>query len=340
MRKSFCEIIQTNAETVKLVEAAAFVVCLDDGRPETESERCNQFFLGDPASRWSDKSLQFVVCENGVSALVGEHSMLDGISARQLHNFINKTIVGYKHDQPPVYSQHPIGLHQPVLDLQHEQEMSSSKLHDLVEELTCATNSVIESQIDRIRATFKATFKPIDFTRFRTSAFGSAFLRSHACPVKSGYQIVIQLACLIYYGYNPPSWETVTMARFNKGRVDWNQAVQPATTRFCAAARDESILPMERRRLFLEAAGVHANTIMKIARGHGFKAHLHCLLGTLRDEEPIPALFRDTQWEATEVPSVKKVKTDCLEGMMLQETAFLMPEPDCIFVHYEVEEDR
>lgn len=265
--------------------------------------------------------------------------MLDGVSARQLHNFVNEEILEHRFDESPVNNQPLFGLHQPALDLGYEQAMSSPKLHNLVEELICETNPLVESHIDRIRTTFKAAFEPIELARFRTTTFGSAFLRSHACPVKSGYQLVIQLACLIYYGYNPPSWETVSMARFYKGRVDWIQAMQPPAASFCAAARDESIRPRERRRLFLKAAGVHANTVMKIARGHGFKAHLHCLLGTLNNNEPIPALFNDAQWEATKVSSIKKVKTDCLEGMMLQETAFFMPEPDCIFVHYEVEED-
>ena len=57
------------------------------------------------------------------------------------------------------------------------------------------------------------------------------------------------------------------------------------------------------------------------------------------DEEEIPPLFLDKQWLATEVSAIKKVKVDCLEGMPMQETCFLMPRADCIFLHYEVEDD-
>jgi len=322
-----------NDAMMSTIEAAAFVVCLDDEAPNNPSERCNQFFLGDPSNRWSDKNLQFVVCKNGISAFVGEHAMLDGASVRQLNRFVTGEI-----------TQHRSNLeNNGVSHISHKVTPDGSTcdayLSGVVEELAFTITTALESQINLIQERFSKTFQPIEFTHLSITTFGAKFLNRHKCPSKAGYQLVIQLACRIFYSYQPPAWETVSMARFHKGRVDWIQVIQPPVAEFCAAARDDRIPLAKRKVLFFEASNAHANTMTRITRGHGFKAHMYALLGMLREDEPLPTLFKDPAWEATSVPSVKMVKTDCLEGMMLQETAFLMPEPDCIFIHYEVEDD-
>jgi len=305
-----------NHAAVSSVESAAFVMCLDDGEPSNASERCDQFFLGDPSNRWSDKTLQFIVCKNGVSAFVGEHSMLDGMSVRQFNRCITNAIVD--HRMPD--------------------EQTSSQGVNLVEEIDFVIEPAIESRIDVIRQRFKEKYAPIEFAHHHIRTLGSNFLRTNKCPAKAGYQVIIQLACLLYYGYQPESWETISMSRFHKGRVDWIQAIQPDMVSFCAAARD-NVLPLaKQRRLFFDAVNTFVNTMTQVGRGHGFKAHLHALLAMVRDDEPVPALFKDQAWRDTTVSSVKTVKTDCLEGAMLQETAFLMAEPKCIFVHFEVED--
>lgn len=78
----------------------------------------------------------------------------------------------------------------------------------------------------------------------------------------------------------------------------------------------------------------------QIAHGHVLKAHMHALLVMVNDDEWLPELFRERIWHDITVSSVKTVKTDCLEGAMLQETSFLLPEPRCIFLYYEVEEEE
>lgn len=108
---------------------------------------------------------------------------------------------------------------------------------------------------------------------------------------------------------------------------------------FCEAAGDTKLSFVEKRRMFFDAVNTFANTMTQVVRGHGFKAHLHALLAMVQDQEPLPAFFEDQAWRDTTVSSVKTVKTDCLEGLMVQEVAFLMPEPKCIFIHYEVEDD-
>ena len=59
----------------------------------------------------------------------------------------------------------------------------------------------------------------------------------------------------------------------------------------------------------------------------------------VRKHEPVPALFTDSTWEMMRVTSTRKIKPDASEGLTAQEAGFFMPDPESVFVHYEVEDD-
>lgn len=307
---------QANDGLISMIEAAAFVVCLDDGSPNTPTERCNQFLLGDPSNRWSDKSLQFVVCENGVSAYICEHSMLDADSVKQMNKFITQVIVEHRSDA-------------------HLTE-GNNLVANLAEEYTFTTNQAIESHIHRVQGQFKTRHVAAEFNHFHLPTIGTTFLRTHKIPSKTGYQLIIQLASLRHFGHQWPSWETLTTKLFSHGRLDWMQAVSPAMSAFCKAALDDAIPAAQRRTLLREAATVHANTMTRIGRGRGYAAHLEALREVLGADEPVPALFADPTWEMMRVTGGRKIKTDASEGLVAQEAGFLMPDPESVLVHYEV----
>ena len=337
IRRDIATSKKENQSTIEIVESAAFAICLDDESPSTPSERCNQFFLSNPGNRWADKILQFIVCNNGVSAFVCEHSVVDGLSIRPLNQLITQAIMKDGAID---------GLTAPASDTNHTSDKTQSHEKQLLNEtilteLTISTDVSIKNHINRVTASFASGIAPIELTHYNVHAFGDTFLRQHHCSPKTAYQLVIQLACLFFYEYQPASWETVSMARFKHGRVDWIQVVSPAVAEFCRKARDESISLKERQNLFYEAVGAHNNSMARISRGHGFVAHLYALLAMARQfGEELPELYNDPQWEATSIPSLKCVKTDSVEGLMLQETAFLMPEQQCVYVHYEVEDEN
>jgi hypothetical protein len=91
--------------------------------------------------------------------------------------------------------------------------------------------------------------------------------------------------------------------------------------------------------LLREAANVHTNTMSSIRRGRGFAAHLVALSEVPHEKEPVPGLFRDSTWEKMCVTSSRKIKTNPSQGLMAQEAGFLMPDPEGVLVHYEVEDD-
>jgi Choline/Carnitine o-acyltransferase len=79
----------------------------------------------------------------------------------------------------------------------------------------------------------------------------------------------------------------------------------------------------------------------RISSGRDFAAHLEALREVVREEdEPVPALFHDPTWDMMRVTGTRKIKTDASEGVRAQDTGgFLMPDPESLWVHYEVEEE-
>jgi carnitine O-acetyltransferase len=85
---------------LEVLQSGAFVICLDDVSP-VGREECSKMLLhgnsGDTAhaqgyNRWFDKSLQFVVANNGKTGLIGEHSMMDGMPMLGLSTHVTKKV--------------------------------------------------------------------------------------------------------------------------------------------------------------------------------------------------------------------------------------------------------
>ena len=156
-----------------------------------------------------------------------------------------------------------------------------------LEEYTFTSNADIDKQIERVEERFYSSICKTEYVHFSCSSFGGSFLKLHNCAAKTGYQLVIQLASLLYFGYSPPSWETITMRTFDKGRVDIIQTVLPEVADFCTAMRSfsssttTSLPTCEIRELFHKAAKAHTNAVTRISRCRGF-AHLLYALQEVR----------------------------------------------------------
>lgn len=310
---------QENRDLIEMLDRAAFIVCLDTVSPTTASERCHQFLYSDPSSRWSDKTLQFIVCPNGVSAYVCEHAYIDGGILKQLNQLIKQAILD--HDN-------------------HLQIKGNAQINGQLdlEALSFCSNDQIDRHVDNAQQLFCRNKIDSDYHFYRCCVFGGSFLRSRRCAPKSGFQIVIQLAALKYFGHQNPSWETVSMRPFHKGRVDIYQAILPSIKTFCAAinTRLGSRSYASLRPLFDDAVKAHTNLLARVSRGGGFAGHMYALQEVIEPGEPVPALFSDPIYARTR-PA--KLMTDCAQWLdAIQEGGFAMPDPEHVWVHYEIDD--
>ena len=325
-----------NETSLDIIEAASFLVCLDECRPDTPSQRAIQFMYGDGSNRWNDKSLQFVICENGVSGFVCEHSQIDALTMAPLLDFVTEAILAY---QVEAY----VDLHQ-----------ESTKYAINLEQITFDLSAQLESRILHVRTAFQAQIPRYSYAGFDITSLSPAFLRKHKIPPRSGIQVALQLAFRRFCGYSPCTFETASLAHFSKGRVDNNYVLRPEIKEFCDAmvaatshtvsesTGDSSaaikhaqpqLLPFLR-----SALRTHAKFLMRASSGHGIYLHLRALEWMLRDDElgMKPPLFTDPIYERA-MPH--KVMTDSMDFNVL-EAGMVYPWPDTFWLHFEVKEDR
>jgi carnitine O-acetyltransferase len=76
---------------LEIMESSMLMICLDDEEPVSYRQRALEFWHGGRQSggnRWFDKSIQLVASRNGKIGYVGEHSMMDGMPAVGLCDYL------------------------------------------------------------------------------------------------------------------------------------------------------------------------------------------------------------------------------------------------------------
>lgn len=291
------------------------MVNLDDASPNTAPERARHYHYGDGSNRWNDKSLQFPVCSNGISGVIGDHSMMDAGTVFGLNAFVTKAILEYPQED--------------------QSSMTNGKTPIELNELILVTDEVTDRQIDRIKMDFARNTTGVEHDFFTMQDFGDASFRSVKCPPKSAFQVIVMLASKKHFGSLEPCWETASLSNFYKGRVEISQGLLPPVAEYIAAHNDDSLPTETRQKLFQEACKAHASSITRAVRGRGTDRYLTSLRQVAMKEEGSIALFDDPIYSKTRP---RKLMAHCHEtGMM--EQAFLLRDPDAMWLHYTVEDN-
>ncbi|KAL1957332.1 hypothetical protein VTO42DRAFT_6121 [Malbranchea cinnamomea] len=316
IRQLLGEVSSDNKAWIQAIEASAFVVYLDEARPGSASERGHQFLHANGFNRWADKTMQFAICDNGVSATIIEHAMIDGMVIRQLNDFVTEAIVNHK---PNEAVKKPSAL--------------------TIEQYTFKTTPIITQHIQRVRKQVIDAVSKYEPASFDFTSVSNEYFRSHKCIAKSGVQMALQLAMRRLFGYNPVAFEPVSLNHFLKGRVERTHVVLSEVADFCAAASSKkgkfAAANPDMRRLFFDGVKAHANSVMRASRGYGVDRHMLCLEWSLREGEDVPALFASPLYAKSRAGLVltDSWPTGALEcGAIHDEGSF--------WIHFEVKDDR
>ncbi|KAK2798138.1 hypothetical protein FQN50_008949 [Emmonsiellopsis sp. PD_5] len=87
-----------NAEYFKVVEERSFVVCLDGGVAETDSDQVQSAWFGDRFNRWADKGTQIVVSANCKSSVILEHGAIDGLTSWRFSEWVQNVVICHQPD--------------------------------------------------------------------------------------------------------------------------------------------------------------------------------------------------------------------------------------------------
>ncbi|CAK7269240.1 Carnitine O-acetyltransferase mitochondrial [Sporothrix epigloea] len=271
-RKALIDASPINAESLAVIDSAAFLVCLDEAAPVTFEERAHQYWHGNGSNRWFDKPLQFIICDNGTSGFMGEHSMMDGTPTHRLNDWVNEAISKNKldFDNPSVRADLP----EPV--------PINFKLTGELKNTVAAAGEHFNDIIGRHELAVQSY-----------QGYGKGLIKKFRVSPDAYVQMIIQLAYYKMYGKNRPTYESAATRFFQLGRTETCRSVSEASVAFCKAMNDDSADNATREKFFRDAAASHIEYISSALDGMGVDRHLFGLKKLLEPGEPVPAIFAD-----------------------------------------------
>jgi len=261
-----------NAAALKTIEAASFLVCLDDARPVTLEERAHAYWHGDGQNRWFDKPLQFIINDNGTSGFMGEHSMMDGTPTQRLNDYAMSLIVNNK------------------LDLTTTSVRSDLPLPTA---LKFVTTPEIQKDISSAKAFHDTTMAQHDLRVQAYQGYGKELIKKFKCSPDAYVQMIIQLAYHKMYGKNRPTYESASTRKFAQGRTEANRTVSDECVAFCNAMADPEVEGEQCVQLFRAALKAQGEYIGAASEGKGVDRHLFGLKQLLKEGEEVPAIYKD-----------------------------------------------
>ena len=261
-----------NAASLKDIESASFVVCLDDSNPITLEERAHTYWHGDGANRWYDKPLQFIVNDNGTAGFMGEHSMMDGTPTHRLCDTVNALIVHNK------------------LDFDNSSVRSSLPPPTTVK---FDTSPELLADIANAQKQFAQVISSHELRVQAYQGYGKGMIKKFKCSPDAYVQMVIQLAYHKMYGKNRPTYESAATRKYQQGRTETTRTVSDESVAFCDAMANPDVSREECEKRFRAAVQAHVKYTQDASDGYGVDRHLFGLKKCLKEGEEVPEIFKD-----------------------------------------------
>ncbi|RDB23658.1 Carnitine O-acetyltransferase, mitochondrial [Hypsizygus marmoreus] len=270
-----------NASIVEAIQSAAFVINLDDSSPTTPVQHSRTLWHGDVRNgvpvglrnRWVDKPVEFIVFDNAVAGILGEHSVMDGTPTVRLCDDVLDM------------------LHDPAFDHGAPSASPFPTPVPLDWEITpTITNAIAQAD--------KAAIELIESQElgFLLTSYGKAAIKDFGVSPDSWAQMIIQLAYRRLIGNEKRiggTYEAATTRGFFKGRTEAIRVVTSESDAWVKSMDDPALGQEERKKLFAAAAKKHIGLAKDSGLGQGVDRHLFGLKKALKEGEEPPALFSD-----------------------------------------------
>ncbi|CAE6431865.1 unnamed protein product [Rhizoctonia solani] len=283
--------IPANAEILREIESCAFIMCLDQGRPQGPIELSRASWHGgvkgeELGNRWVDKPCQFIVYDNGEAGFMGEHSVMDGTPTVRFCDEVLTDLHSQSFPHTGASVSAPLPAPAP-LDF-----TLTPPLHTAIESARKAGSDLVNSQD----------------LQYLLLPYGKDIIKTFNLSPDSWAQLVIQLAFwrLSKTGLVPGvgkgelvgTYEAATTRKFRKGRTETIRVVSDEVKAFCEGM--DSGAPAERKiALFRDAARVHIQRAREGGNAMGVDRHMFGLRHLVRanEGETMPSIFSDPLYQ-------------------------------------------
>ncbi|XP_003969371.1 carnitine O-acetyltransferase b [Takifugu rubripes] len=272
-----------NRESVRMIETGLFSLCLDSpvmriSDEKYASRKAAQVLHGggtfsNSGNRWFDKTLQFVVGEDGSWGLLYEQATAEGPPiATLLHHILD-------------YCEKPDPKRAPLVPL------------PMPKKLYFHIDREIKRDIEHAKQNLDILINDLDVNVFNFKRFGKELPKQHRLSPHSFIQVAMQLAYYRVHNEVCATCDMVSQRMFRGGRTEFVRSPINQTLRFILAFDDASLSREAKVQLFREAVDAYSELIAQAFKGHGIDRHLLGLkLQAIEEGYSIPKVFMDTAY--------------------------------------------
>ncbi|KAJ7117643.1 acyltransferase ChoActase/COT/CPT [Mycena epipterygia] len=268
-----------NAAILQAIQSAAFTISLDSSSPIGPVHHSRALWHGDVVdgvavglqNRWVDKPVQYIVFENGVAGLMGEHSVMDGTPTVRLADDVLSSIARLDKGKRPSPT--------PLVPTPLDWKLSPATTHAIAAANTAACELAEGQELG-----------------FLLTKYGKAAIKRFGVSPDSWAQMIVQLAYRRLLGGAPrtgATYEAASTRRFFKGRTEAIRVVSRESDRWAACMDAPGVSDKEKKQMFDEAVLTHGTLARAAGMGQGVDRHLFGLKKLVKEGEEMPALFTD-----------------------------------------------
>ncbi|XP_068608849.1 carnitine O-acetyltransferase [Brachionichthys hirsutus] len=294
---------QTNKESVQVIQRSVFLLCLDGAAPRGAAEMYRsiaaiQMLHGggcqwNSGNRWFDKTLQFIVGEDGTCGANYEHAPAEG---------------------PPI-----VTLLDHVVEYMRKPDMAPSPTVPLSmpQKLQFKITPEIKKDIEEAKNKMDTLAQDLDMRVVIFDHFGKNIPKAHNMSPDAFIQMTLQLAFYRIHHFCCSTYESASLRMFRLGRTDTIRSASSASAAFVKAFDDPCKQNTEKVDLMLKAVNAHRSYTNMAVSGQAVDRHLLGLKMVAAEEKlSLPEVFTDSsyakamhyQLSTSQVPS----KTDCV----------------------------
>jgi carnitine O-acetyltransferase len=205
-------------------------------------------------NRWVDKPVQFIVYDNGLAGLMGEHSVMDGTpTARMCHDVLEMLY-------SPTFDHGTMSGNPRPAPIPLDWEIWP-KIAQAITRADHAAAELIESQE----------------LGYHLTSYGKAAIKKFGVSPDSWAQMIIQLAYRRLLGgkqRNGGTYEAASTRKFFKGRTETIRVVTSESDAWAKSMDDEASRPALRKQLFDQATKKHIALAKAAGQAQGVDRHL------------------------------------------------------------------
>ncbi|XP_038827953.1 carnitine O-acetyltransferase b isoform X2 [Salvelinus namaycush] len=272
-----------NKESVRAIEKGLFTLCLDSPVMRVSDEKYSsrmaaQILHGggthsNSGNRWFDKTLQFVVGEDGSWGLLYEQATAEGPPIATLLDHILQ------------YCKKPDPKKTPLIPLQ------------MPKKLYFNIDREIKRDIEHAKQNLDILINDLDIRCFNFQRFGKELPKQHNLSPNSFIQVALQLAYYKVHNEVCASCDIASQRMFRGGRTDYIRSPTNQMLKFVLTFDDPSISREAKLELLREAIETYVTLTDQALKGQSIDRHLLGLkLQAIEEGLSVPRLFMDTAY--------------------------------------------